>query len=202
MLETVVGGITSENAPTFSDVLGWFLIYLAALWVAISVWVYADATKRYKNMMIAIVVTIFVFVLNFPALIVYLVIRPEEDFSLDTELAYTDQGVSGGVDVPLIKFTGENGEVKLALNLQISSSLNKDADMTLDFGVTTNREDLKISEKPVKVENKVEKLSERKEKASKESFISRTRKGVESRVNAAAAAAKKASAKVTDRAKK
>ncbi len=208
MFETLVGSITGDGAIDFNVVLQGFGIYLALLWIALCVWVYADASKRYKNMLVAVLVTLFVFILNFPALIIYLVIRPEEEFLIKDEMSYSDSAV-GGVDVPLVKFTGEDGEVKLSLNLQISPSLNKEADMTLDFGITTKREDLKIQldspkRKPdVKTEDNndnTETLTSRaKKQKAGESIFERTRKSVGQRIEAANSAAKKATRRLANR---
>jgi hypothetical protein len=52
-------------------------IFLLLFWICICIWVYFDVRTRYKRKLTAILVTLFVLVFNIPALIIYVVLRPE-----------------------------------------------------------------------------------------------------------------------------
>ncbi len=52
-------------------------IFLLLFWLCICIWVYFDVRTRYKRRITAILVTLFVLVFNIPALIIYVVLRPE-----------------------------------------------------------------------------------------------------------------------------
>lgn len=52
-------------------------IFLALFWLCICIWVYFDVRTRYKRRITAILVTLFVLIFNIPALIIYVVLRPE-----------------------------------------------------------------------------------------------------------------------------
>lgn len=52
-------------------------IFLALFWVFICIWVYFDVRSRYKRRITAVLVTLFVLIFNIPALIIYVVLRPE-----------------------------------------------------------------------------------------------------------------------------
>jgi hypothetical protein len=129
IIQSLLSTVVSDSGPEFSLIFQGFLVYLLLLWVAFCLWVFADARKRYGNIFIALILTLGVFVLNFPALILYLVVRPEE------ELDY--QG--GGVEVPVAKFIDENGEVKLSLNLHIHSQFTPNAEMDININTGSDR---------------------------------------------------------------
>lgn len=52
-------------------------IFLILFWICICIWVYFDVRTRYKRKLTAILVTLFVLIFNIPALIIYVVLRPE-----------------------------------------------------------------------------------------------------------------------------
>ena len=52
-------------------------IFLILFWLCICIWVYFDVRTRYKRRITAILVTLFVLIFNIPALIIYVVLRPE-----------------------------------------------------------------------------------------------------------------------------
>lgn len=52
-------------------------IFLILFWICICIWVYFDVRTRYKRRITAILVTLFVLIFNIPALIIYVVLRPE-----------------------------------------------------------------------------------------------------------------------------
>ncbi len=52
-------------------------IFLLLFWICICIWVYFDVRTRYKRRITALLVTLFVLIFNIPALIIYVVLRPE-----------------------------------------------------------------------------------------------------------------------------
>ena len=52
-------------------------IFLILFWICICIWVFFDVRTRYKRRITAILVTLFVLIFNIPALIIYVVLRPE-----------------------------------------------------------------------------------------------------------------------------
>jgi len=61
------------------------MIFLLAFWLAICLWVFIDARSRYSKLIVAILITMFVLVFSIPALIIYVILRPEhtrEEISL------------------------------------------------------------------------------------------------------------------------
>ncbi len=121
-----------------------FCSYILLLWIVISAWVGMDARKRF-NKKYAILFFLLVLVLNFPMLIFYFIIRPEEQYE------YYDQWDLGGVNVPLVNFVGKEGvEMVLELKLNPSKVTSKIAsDMKIDVSWDSPKEDMKLVTSPV-----------------------------------------------------
>ena len=114
---------------TFIDyqvVLTAVVLYVVAMWLMFCLWVFLDARKRYHSVWVALMFGVLVFIFTFPALIFYLVVRPEETFMPGAEGYSADQA---GVNVPVINFISEDGEVEMAINLQVYKQSHPTADM-------------------------------------------------------------------------
>jgi len=149
-VQDLLNVITGKQAPDFNLVLMLLVIYLALLWLAFCVWVFVDAKKRYDKMYKAILISLVVFVLNFPALIFYLVVRPED------EAAFVSQAHTSGVEVPVVRFVDANGKLKLALNLEIANQVNDQSDMTVSVAWDSQRQDIEISHRQPEIAVAVE----------------------------------------------
>ncbi|MEI6886738.1 MAG: hypothetical protein WCK31_00710 [bacterium] len=61
------------------------LVFLIAFWLTICLWVFIDARSRYTKFIVAMLITLFTLIFNIPALIIYVILRPEhtrEEISL------------------------------------------------------------------------------------------------------------------------
>ncbi len=125
------------------------LIWILALWAVFCVWVFTDANKRYKNRRWGLFWFIAVLIINFPALVLYFIVRPENEENHVIYLANEGSNTPGGINVPLINFTGEDGIVQLSLSL----SLNKNIGENVQFDLKVNDTDkYKVQEREVSVE--------------------------------------------------
>lgn len=105
------------------------LFYFVALWLMFCLWVFVDAMRRYKNVFMAVIMTLLVFVFNFPVLIFYLIVRPEDDYAVVND---------GTVNVPVANFIGEDGEVVMSLNLKINGQPSSNSDMNVNVDWKAN----------------------------------------------------------------
>ncbi len=177
-MEEFVSSILNSTL-NFNEIGKYFLIWLAALWVVFCVWVFVDAKRRYKSTAWGAFFFFAVLILNFPVLVLYLIIRPENEENHVIYLANdSSSSVSGGVNVPLINFTGEDGLVKLSLSLSMSKGVNED----VMFDIKVNDQDkFEITEPKkeetldvaVNVEPSTEKVS-KKTRISLDTFKKRT----------------------------
>lgn len=124
------------NAQTLLIVV---LFYIVALWLMFCLWVFVDAMRRFQNTFVALLLTLLTFVFNFPALVFYLIIRPEEPVTGGKDATV------GGTNVPLMNFVDETGEVQFSLNLKVAQSMQSGADMEL----TINRDEQAVKSIPV-----------------------------------------------------
>ncbi|MEP7103495.1 MAG: hypothetical protein ABI721_02170 [Candidatus Dojkabacteria bacterium] len=139
-------------AIDFQKILLFVGLYLATLWVLICLWVYMDARKRYKSKQLGIIFFLLVFILNFPALLFYIIIRPEvEDehvFFMHSEDSTQDLG---GVNVPIVNFIGEDG-FKISLQLKVANpKAEKDSNLNIDLDWKSNDENMVVKEKTPEV---------------------------------------------------
>ena len=96
-------------------------------------------------------------ILNFPTLIFYLIVRPEAE---DEHVFYmhSDEEASnlGGVNVPIVNFIGEDG-FKISLQLKVANpKAEKDSNLDINLDWKSNDENMKVEEKKVPAEIKVE----------------------------------------------
>lgn len=75
-------GIDFGNANTFFTIgIAYGGMVLAAFWLAMIIWTYRDMSARSRDGLARILVVVMVAVLNFPGLMVYLLLRPRETLS-------------------------------------------------------------------------------------------------------------------------
>ena len=160
-----------ETNINYSSILVIIFIYILLLWLMFSLWVGVDAKKRYKNTAIALGFSLLVLVLNIPALIFYLIIRPENDED-NVLYLHSDDNTTSGVNVPIINFKGEDGFV-LSLQLKVGNIENseKKSKNNMNINVEFDSDNEKMEKTNIKantvderkVENKIEKTSKGKE---------------------------------------
>lgn len=129
ILNFFVDALDFNEGINFYAIFMCIVIYMVFFWVAVSVWVYTDAKKRYRSPKNAFWIAFAVFILFFPALILYLAVRkpyPEEYMDM---LDFND----GGVNVPIVNFVGDKG-------IQMSFELN----IHPDHDFSKNNNDMKV----------------------------------------------------------
>lgn len=144
MSEFLVNLIDINENIDYSTVLAMFCSYLLVLWFVISLWVGVDSWRRYGSKKLAIMLGFLTFFLNFPMVIFYFIIRPEDKLE-----SYEDWDM-GGVNVPVVNFVGKEG-VEMALELKIHPSKlspEQTGDMKIDVSWDSADEKMKLSAKP------------------------------------------------------
>lgn len=141
MIETILDFVTNdsllEGLATFTAA------YLFTIWALFPIWVFIDAQKKYKSDIIAFIFFIFIFPLNIPGLIFYLIIRPEDEHDLDVYKTSITKSKKDNINIPLTHFIDEKGEIALTFNVTI----NKDS-----FNKHNEHVDIHIEEKLVEEE--------------------------------------------------
>ena len=122
MNEFILSLIDTNQGINYNLVIIGVLAYLAILWIAICIWVYTDARKRYESIIYPIIIFLFVLVFNIPALIFYVMIRP--DFTFEEE-ELLEAAVYNRKKLEPIIFSGTEG-FDISLNLRVIPRRNED----------------------------------------------------------------------------
>lgn len=139
MSDAAVNLIDLNEKINYSVFMTLFCSYFILLWMVISIWIGVDAWKRYGNKSIAFTFFFLTFILNVPMLILYFVVRPEEKYE------YYDEWETGGVNVPLVNFTGKQGvEMVLEMKLNPVKLATKQADMKIDVSWESQDQDKQL----------------------------------------------------------
>lgn len=155
MIDFIAKFLGSGNE--FPTVLVIGVSYIVMLWFMFSVWVFIDAKKRYGSNLISFVFFIFVLIFNFPALIFYFLVRPENEgeFVVVSAEEYSNRGVN----VPIANFIGEDGKIAFSFELKIKkeSLVTEPHDMSVNVSLSPKVEASIIKDIPIKKDSSVEK---------------------------------------------
>lgn len=155
MIDFIAKLISGDGLTT---VLVMAAIYILILWLMFSFWVFVDARKRYKKTSIGIIFFFVVFIFNFPALIFYIVTRPEDEN--DFLFFHPDNLSNKGVNIPIVNFVGKDGKVNFSFELKINNTdVANPADMSVDVNWKSENKDF-IKQEELKESNSVVKKKE------------------------------------------
>lgn len=131
MIDLILELIDFNEGVNYAVVTKIIVVYLALLWFFVSVWVFNDAKYRFNSSVIAFFLAILNLILSFPFLLIYLLVRPSHREDLD------DLSEEGGVNIPIVNFTKDNGVV-ISLQLKIDSKkiVEDNIDYKLDVALT------------------------------------------------------------------
>lgn len=161
MIDFVAKLISGDGITTILMAAG---IYILVLWLMFSFWVFIDAKKRYRKTSIAVLFFFVVFIFNFPALIFYLVTRPEDEN--DYVVFPADNLSNRGINIPVVNFVGKDGKVNFSFELKINNPETvQPSDMVVDVNWKSESKNfIKVDEQP---EVKPEEVTKREDKATK-----------------------------------
>ena len=161
MIDLIAKLISGDGLST---VLVGVALYLGLLWALFSFWVYVDAKKRYQKTVIAVVFFIVVLVFNFPALVFYLITRPEDEN--DYVLLPSEHLNNKGINVPIVNFVGKDGKVNLSFELKINNpEFVNNSDMAINIDWKSQKPEFVQEVMPVEV--KVETNSKEENRKNK-----------------------------------
>lgn len=150
MVDFVLDLIDLNEGVDYAVVTQIIIGYLVLLWIFVSIWVFNDAKQRFGKVWIAVLLGVMNLILSFPFLLIYLLIRPSHKDD------WEEFGEEGGINIPVVNFSGEDGVV-ISLQLKINSDKlsDKDTEYKLDVSLNTENDDDEPEVFPVieKVEN-------------------------------------------------
>ncbi|MDQ7021715.1 MAG: hypothetical protein Q9M91_07945 [Candidatus Dojkabacteria bacterium] len=142
------------NGPVKAEkLLPMVLLYVGLMWLMFSAWVFFDSKKRFENIYISIAFFLLVLPFNFPALIFYLIIRPETEDEMYHHLHGSESlSNESGMNVPVINFVDKEGNIDMSINLKIHKkelselNSNKHANLSLDVSWEADEEKVEFTE--------------------------------------------------------
>ena len=109
----IVATVIEEDAVSFEAILMVFIGYIAVVWLMFCFWVFIDARKRYDHIITAIIFALFIVPFNIPGLILYLVVRPEDEWP------DLDDDVTAFANVPVVRLVDDQEEILLKLQIEL-----------------------------------------------------------------------------------
>lgn len=146
---SLILGAIDPSFINYQGVLIFLVLYFAAMWLMFCLWVFLDAFKRYNSLVMPVIFTLVVLPFNIPGFILYLIARPEEEYvgSHDHSTAF-----AGGVEVPLVKYVGEDGKIKMAINLELDPNMVTTAsDMDVNVAWTSQKSNMSLQQKEAQI---------------------------------------------------
>jgi len=130
MLDFFLDLIQVNEKIDYAMLVSIIITYLFIIWFVVSIWVFADARKRYSSIITPFLFTIFIIFFGPPALIFYILIRPEHTLEEDY---YMSMAMSGGKESRPIQFNGDDGfDIAINLSVKPKQSQEKSHQMLVD----------------------------------------------------------------------
>jgi RNA polymerase subunit RPABC4/transcription elongation factor Spt4 len=76
--------------------------FVAALWLAAVIWTFRDMRARSRDILAALLAALLVAVLNLPALLIYLILRPRETLAEQYERALQEEALLQQIETKLV----------------------------------------------------------------------------------------------------
>lgn len=109
----IVATVIEEDTVNFEAILMVFGAYIAVVWLMFCFWVFIDAKKRYDHLLTAVIFALFIIPFNIPGLILYLVVRPEDEWP------DLDDDVTAFANVPVVRLVDDQEEILLKLQIEL-----------------------------------------------------------------------------------
>ena len=142
--------------------------YLLVVWFVVCTWVFADSRQRYESFFTSVFLTIVVFLLGPPFLMIYILIRPEHTLEEDY---YMNLALSGERELKPIQFDGDKG-FDFNLNISVEPKKTKDKKHEMNMNIawipqSYERDSYKRGDKVEKEERKDKKESKSRERINR-----------------------------------
>lgn len=116
MSDMLLNLINYNEGVNYNTIFVLVFLYMFLFWFIVCVWVFFDGSKRYDNKMLPLLTFLFVLLMGFPALVFYILIRPEHT---KEEKYFIEKAAEGkSVESEKIHITGGDG-FNVMLNFEV-----------------------------------------------------------------------------------
>lgn len=181
MIDFLLSLIEQNEAINYKLIVSVVLGYVLFLWFIVCIWVFFDAKKRYSSIYSSFFFMIFVLIFGIPAILFYILIRPEH--TLEEEY-YINLALSGEKELKPILFDGDRGfDISINFSVQPKENENDKHKMMMNVEWMPSRKgsfEFKKSEELIKKGKKLE-ISKFRDKII--SNLNRKIKSLKARIN-------------------
>lgn len=120
MLDFFLNLIEVNESVNYALIISVIVSYFLVIWFIVSIWVFFDARKRYPLLITSTLFALFTVLFGPPALIFYIMVRPEHTLEEDYYMSFA---LSGEKEARPIYFDGNRGfDISINLSLQPKES--------------------------------------------------------------------------------
>lgn len=154
MIDFFLNLVKVNESVDYAAIISIIVSYFLIIWLVITVWIFNDARKRYVRFITAFLFTLFVLFFGPPALIFYIMIRPEHTLEEDYLI---NLALSGEKELRPIYFDGDRGfDISINLSVQPKQSPNDKHKMNMSIDWMPTKADLQKTPVPAKVVRQTE----------------------------------------------
>lgn len=122
MADYILDLLNANETINYSIILSFIAAYIIFMWFIVSIWLFTDAKKRYQSSIQPLLFAFFILFFGPPALIFYIMIRPEH--TLDEDY-FINLALSGEKQSRPIYFDGDKG-FDISINLSVQPRESSD----------------------------------------------------------------------------
>jgi hypothetical protein len=154
MIDFFLSLIEVNEGVNYAMIISFIAAYFLIIWLVICIWVFSDAKKRYPFVTSPVLFALFVLFFGPPALIFYIMIRPEH--TLEEEYLM-DMALGGEKEARPIYFDGDKGfEISINFSVQPKASGDGKHKMKMNVEWMPQRgEESKIKQEVIKQKSEV-----------------------------------------------
>lgn len=131
MIDFFLNLIKVNESVDYAMLISILVSYFFIIWFVICIWVFNDARKRYIKFITSFLFTLFVLLFGPPALIFYILVRPEHTLEEDYLI---NLALSGEREMKPIYFDGDSG-FDISINLSVQPKNSADDKHKLNMSI-------------------------------------------------------------------
>ncbi|MFC1780194.1 hypothetical protein ACFLY9_00660 [Patescibacteria group bacterium] len=131
MWDFLLNLVQVNESINYSLIISVIVSYFFFIWFVVCIWIFFDARKRYESTITPALFCVFILIFGIPALIFYIMIRPEHTLEEDY---YMNLALSGEKALKPICFDGDKG-FDISINMAVQPKTEKDGKHKMEMQV-------------------------------------------------------------------
>jgi hypothetical protein len=131
MWDFLLNLVQVNESINYSLIISVIVSYFFFIWFVVCIWIFFDARKRYESTITPALFCVFTLTFGIPALIFYIMVRPEHTLEEDY---YMNLALSGEKTLKPIYFDGDKG-FDISINMAVQPKTAKDEKHKMEMQV-------------------------------------------------------------------